>query len=271
MDLTTEVVDRLMEQGAVVAGKHVIERDSSSKVVIAPENFQVLPIPPLDPPLLRIEQAITLHDRDSFVAYVNRYKSSQTRMFSEPGFLAGGAAYVHAALDYHEPATPHHRVHNATYRLRYSEAWARWVKACQQPMKQGEFAEFVEENRNDIREPEAAKLLDIVRAFKASKRVEFDSVVYQANGDVKLAYDEKTQQQGQSGALPEKLTLGIPVYFRGVVYAVPVFVRYKVGAGAVQFALKLDRPDVIEDAAFGEVAKAIGEAVGIEVYLGRAS
>ena len=65
------------------------------------------------------------------------------------------------------------------------------------------------------------------------------------------------------------MTLGIPVYFRGTMYAVPVFVRYRVGNGAVEFQLKLDRADVIEDAAFAELTTEIASACGIEVYLGR--
>lgn len=69
----------------------------------------------------------------------------------------------------------------------------------------------------------------------------------------------------------ETMTLGIPVYFRGTVYAVPVLVRYRVGNGGVQFQLKMDRADLIEDAAFGELVAATDEATGIEVYLGRRS
>ena len=257
---------------AVAAKAPPIKCDDGSLVVVVPEGYTFETIEAIDPPLLRIKQAVTMHDRDGFVSYVNRFKSDQqTRIFAEPGFLAGGAAYVHAALDYHAPGEAAHRVHNARYVLRYSDQWMRWQRVCSQPMRQAEFAEFVEENRNDIKKPDAAQLLDIVRMFKASKKTEFDSVVYQPNGDVTLTYDEKTAQQGKSGVLPEKMTIGIPVYFRGTVYAVDVFVRYKVGGGAVQFSLKLDRPDVIEDAAFGEVAKAIAEATGVEVYLGKAA
>lgn len=50
-----------------------------------------------------------------------------------------------------------------------------------------------------------------------------------------------------------------------------MFVRYRVGNGAVTFQLKLDRADVIEDAAFQEVMKAVEEQTLTPVYLGRRS
>lgn len=244
------------------------ETPDGGKALIVPDGYRVERITPVEPPLPRIKQTPVMHDRDSFAAYVNRFKQANTQLFAEPGFLATGGAHVTAVIDYHSPTVPDRSAHVVCYRPRYSEQWQRWVSASKAPMKQAQFAEFVEECRADIVEPEAARLLDIVRTFKASKKVEFDSIVYQPNGDVKLAYDEKTQQNGSSGALPELMKLGIPIYFRGTVYAVPVFVRYRVADGAVQFQLKIDRADVIEDAAFGEVMAGISEATSIGVYLG---
>ena len=268
MDDETNMLATALAHIAAKAPEH--EAPNGGKILVIPQGYKAEHVAPVEPPLPRIREKITLHDRDSFIAYVNRFKGGATQVFAQPGFLAGGAAVVEAVMDYHAPATtPDRCAHVAIYQPRYSEQWVRWVAACKAPMKQAQFAEFIEECRADIVEPEAAKLLDIVRAFKASKRVEFDSVVYQSNGDVKLGYDDRTQQTGSSGALPEVMKLGIPVYFRGQSYAVPVFVRYRVGEGAVQFQLKMDRADVIEDAAFNEVTKAISEATAIGVYLGR--
>lgn len=238
--------------------------------VVLPPGYSLKEVPPLEPPLTRIKQTVRLHDADSFVAYLNRFKRPGTQLFAEPGFLsAKNVATIAAPIDYHLPETPDRCCHLAIYEPRYSEAWQRWQRACNVTLSQVNFAELIEECRADIVEPAAANLLDIVRAFKASKKVEFDSVVYQANGDVRLTYNEHTEQRGSSGALPERMTLGIPVYFRDKLYEVPVFVRYKVDKGAVQFALKLDRADVIEDAAFKDLAVKVGTAVGIEPYLGR--
>lgn len=254
----------------VAAKAPMHEAPDGGKLVVVPEKYRVEKIGPVEAPLPRIRQSVTMHDAESFTSYVNRFKTGSTQTFAEPGFLSNsGAATISAVIDYHEPSKPDRLAHVATYVPRYSEQWQRWTAACKTAMTQAQFAEFVEEARADIVEPEAAKLLDIVRTFKASKKVEFDSVVYQPNGDVRLAYDERTEQKGSSGVLPEAMKLGIPVYFRGTVYAVPLFVRYQVGKGAVMFQLKIDRADVIEDAAFSELTKAVSDATGIGVYLGR--
>lgn len=240
-----------------------------SMAIVIPKGYEAKVFPPLEKMLLRVRENILLYDADSFIRYLNTYKQQGTRIFAEPGFLSQTkCARLVAVIDYHTGTlAPDHAAHVVTYAPRYSDQWSRWVPGPG-AMKQGEFAEFVEENRQDIVAPDAAKLLDIVRAFKASKKVEFNSVVYQTNGDATLVYDEKTEQTGASGPVPEQMKLGIPVYFRGPVYSVPVFVRFKVGSGAVNFLIKPDRADVIEDAAFHEVVKRVTEATGVEAYIG---
>lgn len=252
-------------------GVPTVARPDGGMAVLVPRDTQRIEFDPIDKPLpTYIDQDVTLHDEGSFCSYINRFKGADTQLFAEPGFLASGAARIVAALDYHKAGgIPAQCAHEATYRPRYSDQWSRWQNACRQPMRQTEFAEFIEECRADIREPDAARLLDIVRTFKAGKKVEFDSLTYQSDGSVKLVYDEKTEQKGSSGPLPEQMTLGIPVYFRGTLYAVPVLVRYRLGQGAVTFSLKLDRADIIEDTAFGEMAKRVADATGIAPYLGR--
>lgn len=268
MTISADTITAIRDAAALRAAPHLTP--TGGQAFVLPQGYSVKELPPIDPLLTFIKQAVTFHDSDSFCSYVNEFKGRGTRLFAEPGFLSSGGAHVTAVFDYHEPTAFVGRcAHVAKYVPRHSEQWERWTKVCAAAMKQAEFAEFVEETRADIRAPDAAKLLDIVRTFKASRKVDFDSVTYQPNGDVVLNYSDKTEQKGTSGALPETMTLGIPVYFRGTVYAVPMFIRYRVGGGAVGFQLKMDRADVIEDAAFGELSQTISEAVSMPVHLGR--
>ena len=264
--LNRDAIDALLDRGAANAAP--VATPDGGSLVLVPERFTAKKIEPLEPPLPRIRQRVTLHDQDSFIAYVERYKTDATRIFAEPGFLnQDHQARIIGTLDYHEPGTPRYCAHSALYAPRYSDQWKTWTSP--KALSQLEFAIFIEENRADIRKPEAAQLLDLVRTFKASKKAEFDSLIYQSNGDTVLAYSEKTEQKGGSFTMPTELGLGIPVYFRGTLYAVPILLRYSVSGGKVVFTLKADRADIIEDTAFSEATKAIAEATGIEVYLGR--
>jgi hypothetical protein len=272
--LNHQTFDDIFKQGQRAAP--TVQLPSGAVGVVLPAESELRIIDPVDKPeptLLRIKSNVTIHERDSFVAYVNRYKTDKTQVFAEPGFLRGGqGARVTADMDYHLPGAAQRREHFVHYVPRYSDQWSRWKKLCSAPLKQVEFAEAIEECRADITAPSAASLLDIVRTFKAQKKVEFDSVVYQPDGTVKLNYSEEVQKNGAaSGALPEAIQIGIPVYFRGTRYAVNILVRYRVGNGGVTFDLKMDRPDVVEDNAFEEITAAVAEQTACPVYLGNAT
>jgi len=245
--------------------------DGATHVVI-PEGYTLSKIPPLEQPLVRISEASIFHELPSFVSYINRFKlADQTRVFAEPGFCAeSGKASVTAVFDYHAAdRRPGRCQHTASYLPRYSDQWLRWKAACRESLKQVEFADMIEELRQDIADPPAAALLDVVRTLKLKKDVEYDSMAYQPNGGVVLAYAEKVSQVTKTGVMPETMTLGIPVFFRGDKFQVPVFIRYKLSQGQLTFQLRLDRPDLIEDTAFADLTSRIANEADTEVYIGR--
>lgn len=247
--------------------KDPIKHPDGSTTYTLPEATRDIKVPPLNP--VRIEQIVTFHDEASFVDYVNKFQGVTTMIFAEPAFVRGdNQSRILAAIDYHGPENPQSIKHKVLFAPRASEQWIRWNAANGRVFTQPEFAEFIEEVRRDIHDPNAATLLDIVRAFKANKSVEFDSLTYQPDSSVLLNYSEKVNQTGRSGPLPQVMTLGIPVFFRGAPFQVPVFVRFRLTGGSVKFELKLDRPDVILDTAFGEIVDRIAEATGVTALLG---
>lgn len=280
--MSPDVLDKIYKKGASTAP--VLDAPDGSKVVLLPEGYEAHHMQPLEKQLTRIRQGVTFYDVASFTAYVNRFKSEASRIFALPGHLASDRKpTVNAILDYHEgneaalePRSPDYCVHTARYLPRYSEQWERWIKAG--PMSQVAFAEFVEENRRDIQQPEAAMLLDIVRKFKATKKQDYDSAVYQEDGSVMVNWSDKVESAGRGVAVPSQLLLSIPVYFLGPLYSVDVFMRYRIDGGKLIFVVKVDRPDYIEQDAFSGsaerhpgITKVVAKETGIEVYLGASS
>jgi len=265
--ITDDALKTALAQGARAIP--TVALPDGSIAFLVPEGYETEIIHPVDRPLSKhITANVTVHDADSFAAYVKEFGGDNTRIFAAPGFLAPGSKpTVHAMLDYHAKGVPANNRHSVNYYPRYSDQWNRWVAACKGPMGQAQFAEFIEECRADIIAPEAAQLLDIVRTFKANKNVEFDSVTYQSDSTVKLHYAEEVKQKGVA-VLPEKMRIGIPVYFRDARYPVEVFIRFRVGGGGVTFQLKLDRADVVEDEAFKALVEKIEKDTGITSYLG---
>ncbi len=266
-DLTSQTLDKIYEKGA--ASRPPIETPDGGLLVMVPEGYTAHAVAPLERPLPRIRQAVTLKECDSFISYVNRYKSESTRIFALPGHQApGAAACFHAVLDYHQKDAAAHGVHIARFAPPYSEQWKRWTGA--KPMNQPQFAEFIEDNRKDIVVPEAAALMDVVSKFRAKKTQEYDAVVYQSNGDLTLSFSEKTEHAGggKQIVVPQELKLGIPVYFKTDNYEIPVFLRYRLKEAALTFEVKVDRGDYVEQAAFDTIAAKIAKATGIEIYIG---
>jgi uncharacterized protein YfdQ (DUF2303 family) len=281
--LTAETIQKIADLAD--GGRQKIATPDGGQAVVVPHGYQLAKMPPLEPPLTHIKQGVTLHTPQAVIDYTNAYKTSATRIFAEPGFLAdGGKARVGVAFDYHrdnrlsagaedesrqEMPAPDRVAHKAVYTPRYSEAWDRWTEACGgKVFTQGEFAEFIEECRQDIVEPAAATLLDVVRMFKASKKQDFDSFMHEQSGSVKLHFSSEVQQQG-SVTLPEMMKIGIPVYYRTDRVEMDVFIRFRLAGGKVVFFMKLDRPDRVEEHAFDTLTAGIRDATSVPLHNGR--
>lgn len=271
--ISAEAIQTLLNQGA--SGAPVRTLPDGGLGIVVPPNYGVKAFPPVNLPLPdHIKQVVTMHDRGSFVDYVNEFKTLRSRIFAEPGFLAqSNKARFVAIIDYHrsggDEGEPDRCAHLALYEPRYSEQWERWQAVCGSGfLKQAQFAELIEECRRDIVQPDAANLLDIVRTFKASKRTEFDSYEMDASGNVKLHYSDTVEKHGATAAMPERMTLGIPVYYGETPYSVGLFVRFRIVQGAVLFDLKLDRPDIIEDDAFKGMMEVVRSECELPVHMG---
>lgn len=238
--------------------------------VALPPEWEVREIRPQNLNLSHIRQQVQVYDETSFIAYLKEFQGATTRVFGFPGFMSSSKMpVIKAVIDYHGKDVPDRCDHQVTFAPRYSDYWSRWIKrACTAPLTQTEFAELIEENRLDVVDPTAARLIDLINNFKASKKGEFTSILRQSNGDITLVHDEKTEQQGSSGPVPETMKLGIPVFFNGPRYEVPLWIRFRVGNGAVKFHLKAEMADRIEADAFNDIAKNITEKTGVPVYLG---
>lgn len=252
-------------------GRAPISGPDGSLHVALPPEWEMKKIEPVDPPLSKVlRQATTLLDLESFNDYVNLFKGKPTRIFGAPGHLNSGIPFLKATLDYHETAaSPGRNAHSATYKPPYSAEWQRWHSINNKPMKQVDWAQWIEENRRDIRDPDGAFLLELVRRFKATKKQDYDSVVYQPNGSTEITWKDNTTGAQGAVPVPEQITLGIPVFFNHTVYAIDCFMRYYLNDGHLTFVIKLDRADLIEDAAFKEITSTVKDKTGIDVFIGR--
>ena len=263
--LSKEAIDRLVGLGSE-RNLQTIQTPDGDLGVLVPAGHELQTLTAVDRNLPEnIQQRVELYDFDSFVDYVSRFEQPTTTIFAAPGFLAENSRpYFRAHIDFHGPGLPMRNDHVATYYPRYSDQWRLWTRTG--GMGQQEFGEFIEENRGDIAEPTAASLIDLVRNFKASRKINYDKTIIEKNGTTKLSYSDETEAHGEI-EVPDQITLGIPVYFADEPYAVRFWVRYRVANGGVQFVLKPDRIDIVEQDAFTRLIEKLDD-LDPAVYLG---
>ena len=95
----------------------------------------------------------------------------------------------------------------------------------------------------------------------------FESSVNRQTGAMNFTYVEDTQQTKGVMKLPEKIAIMVAPWRFAAPVDMMVFLRYRLNEGKLSFYLKLDRPDMVLDEAFGFVVKDIEAAVGLPILM----
>jgi uncharacterized protein YfdQ (DUF2303 family) len=209
-------------------------------------------------------------DAESFVAAVVLERTNNaTHVFARqdpPRFLA---VFNGNGQDYDSPGWADHR---ADYRPPLSKQWKLWTgkDGDGNKMNQVGFAEFIENNMPDIVTPPGASLLDVVTKLQAKRNVEFASAIRLDNGQVQMTYKEEVSGAASGGqmVIPERFTLGLPVFLNGPKYALNARLRWRLGSGNIAFWFDLERPEQLLEDAFKELRTTVDAGTGIKSLLG---
>ncbi len=206
----------------------------------------------------RLDQTVTLLSAESFVEYFNRYATESSTIFVD---IESGQFI--AVFDYHEsPGLPAWKKHRAVYSCPQTKEWNSWSHFDNQKMEQEEFALFIEDNLNEIIEPNGAQMLEIAASLKAKTNVDFKSSIRLDNGQTQFVYSEKVD--GQAGAtgqleIPEKIKLAIKPFQQGAPYELEARFRYRITQGGLRMWYTLIRPHLIHQDAVNDVFNMISE------------
>lgn len=217
------------------------------------EQFQARP--------RRIKQALSVATARSFIKYVADFGTDYTVVFSN---LKN--QQFKAILDYHDPVNgPSWCEHIVTYSCPIDIRWKTWIGHNGKPLKQVDFARFIEDNLIDIATPKGADILAIAKELQAKKSLDFKSGQNLSNGDIQFTYNEATTGSAGELSIPETFTLGIPVYEGGDKYEVIARLRYRISEGGLALWYDLLRPDRMEEDAFKAVEEEINQALNDKV------
>lgn len=196
-------------------------------------------------------------DAESFVKYVNRHALDGTEVYAHIN-----TSKVIAVIDSHEATggEPGWQKHRVSLDLEHSKAWLAWAAADGKLATQEEFADFLDDRYLDVIEPTPAQMIDIARTFQAKTKVAFESGIRETSGEVKLTYQEETTAKaGQKGdiEIPSRIQLALRPYVGGPIYSIWASFRYRLRGGTVSLGFKLERPELILEAAFADIVAEI--------------
>ncbi|MGN8024724.1 DUF2303 family protein [Microbacterium sp. 22242] len=196
-------------------------------------------------------------DAKSFVEYVNRHGGPGSEVYAHTN-----TSKVVAVLDSHEGAErdPGWQKHRISLDLEHSKQWIAWKAADGKLFPQDEFADFIDDQWNDVIDPEPARMIDIARTFQAHTNVNFESAIREQSGDVNLSYIEDTKAKaGQKGniEIPARIQIALRPYVGGPIYSIWASFRYRLRGGAVALGFKLERPELTLEAAFADIVTEI--------------
>lgn len=267
MNSETEIA-AAVEAGRLIGGHFQVGPDGARYTVI-PANAKVASLEEFEAKPLYAKSTVAVEEVPAFSAYFNRFKAGESMIFATLKHNS-----IVGVIDYHRPdekgAVAAHAVHRVTFNPPLALEWKRWTGVHGKKLSQVDFAQFIEENLIDIREPAGATVLEVAKTLKAKRKVDFSSGISLQDGTQQLTYVEETEEQKTRGAIdvPDHFVLGIPVYFGGQPYEVKAWLRYRIDDDAkLWFIVELHRKEYIEQDAFQALVKEIADETNVSPIL----
>lgn len=182
--------------------------------------------------------------------------------FVERGFVDGTTvcfasinnSYFSAIFNYQgSKGAPGWEDRTATLQLQHTTEWKRWIKADRTKFSQLELADFFDANIENIVEPDAASIVEMITALKVKRKAEFHSAVDQNTGFTNVQYTENTSGEAVKGSLDffGKFTIGVSPFRGSDPYKVKCSLRFNIdNDNNLRVFFALINADLVEEAAF---------------------
>ncbi len=268
-------------QSLVKAVAQPIQLESKSTGPIShfaiPDGFHVFTDEELEqhqPHPNRQKGTLTFVDTQSFIDYVNLYKTPETRLYAyvDPENTQQPLA-VKAVFNEHQPhAEAGWRDFGAIFIPKPSYEWKVWNRNNREAQSQFDFAVFIEDNIKDIHQPADTKnmpsgtdMLTLAMNFELKQDKQIKSIVRTQSGGTRLDFvdteDSATQERMETF---NQFAIGIPVFFHDRGYEIYAKLRYRQKSQQLIIWYELTRPDLIVDAAVTNMLGTIEQSAGIK-------
>lgn len=219
-----------------------------------------------------------LQDETSFIGYINRHKQPITSVFYKYDPISGKLEFQAVLDDHGDAFYPNWRGHKANFAPLKSVEWERWKESDGKKFDQAGFAQFIEENIQDITDlsetgqklPSGTDMLRMATEFESNADKRYRSKINLSSGGVRLEFvDDQDEATRSAMEVFGKFRIGIRV-FRGAEagYPIDIRLRHNVDGGKVKFSYFLIRPDLVFERAAKDLIDKIKVETAVPVYAG---
>lgn len=263
-------VKTAIDAGASIGGAAGVTPEDSYAVV--PEGYEIASLERFQDTPWRTRATRSLKRINGLIGYINDFGDAFSVVYADED-----RGTITAVLDHSAPEEPRWGEHQAVLRVPHSKEWKAWTTADGHKMPQAAFAEFIEDNLEDIYVPEGTSspdgstMLELAQTLNAKRSVDFTSSTKLSDGSGQISFKEEAKDSaGKNGQIeiPESFHVAIPVYEGGYLYQVKAKLRYRVNDGDLRIWFDLHRPEKVVETAFGEMVGRISEETGATVYEG---
>lgn len=273
------VEDRIIERDAGEGPNLVLLRDDRGNEKLFPIQNIVGGVPIVRPG--RVRAHLTLETVGSLAAYANRFSNPESTILASitSDEIVAILNYHQSSRDLQPPVEGPNATcavegnfldHRAVLKLSRSLEWVMWTGVDGKLMPQLDFCRFLEENREDIRTPDAATILEACRDLQGLQKVDFRSVVREDSDNYRIEYsseaDARPKREGVT--MPSEFVLGLPVYFDDEEVEVRALLRWKIDDGKLSIGVKLKRAERIRQAQFKKIVLDLAETTGLQALYG---
>lgn len=247
----------------------VVDAADGRQHLILPDGFKAQDI--TDPHRLppRAKAAVTVDDRASLSAYINRFSSPQSVIFAD--YTAGT---ITAILDWHHDneasieLAPGALGHKVQLKMQPSEEFTRWNKMAGNLHPQADFAVFLEENAMDITDPSPTEMIELSRDLEAVSGQSFKARTRLENGDTAFQFETDSKIVSRVQA-PQRFILNIPVWHGEEPEQLTALFRWKATPAGLLLGFVWHRVEYMRRARFALVAATAAEETALPYFFGR--
>ena len=257
---------KAIEIGQVSTGTVITNADGDQLVLVPTDNgWTVEKIYDAQPAPKFHDRLIAFTSVESLVSYLQDFSDSHPNMRAY-----GNSKGITVVLDDDKGKQVGRNLFEASFNPNLTEEWKLWNKCSDQLVSQEDFANFIEENAEDIIEPDGAKMLEIVSTLQSLVRSEFKSAVTLGNGNRKLTFEESSSDRaGEHGELeiPSEFTIRLQIFENiNTTVKLKAKFRYRRSRSGIQMGFKLIRPNNAIRAAMNTFANQFGADSGLMVH-----